>query len=327
MNGADRLTDTLLVNGVGVCFANPGTSEMHFVAALDHKPKMRCVLGLFEGVVTGAADGYARMTDTPAATLLHLGPGLGNGLANLHNARRARTPIVNIVGEHASYHIQHDAPLTSDIESLARPMSHWVGRVDGAADVQAKAEQAYTEAVMQRSVATLILPADSAWGEVADSALAATGLPERAAVSDEVLRRAASALGERRPTAIILHGRALRGAALETAGRIAAVTGAALFAPMAARIERGAGRPPVRPVPYPVDMAVDALKDFEFATLCRRAAAGRFLRLSRQAEPDAAPAVPSHRNGQRGQRAVADVAAACRGGRCVGQTTLSTPSR
>ena len=129
MNGADLLCDTLLANGVDVCFANPGTSEMHFVAALDRKPQMRCVLGLFEGVVTGAADGYARITGKPAATLLHLGPGLANGLANLHNARRARSPIVNVVGEHATYHQQYDAPLTSDIESLARPMSHWVHRI------------------------------------------------------------------------------------------------------------------------------------------------------------------------------------------------------
>ena len=120
MNGADRLCDELLANDVDVCFANPGTSEMHFVAALDRKPRMRCVLGLFEGVVTAAADGYARMADKPAATLLHLGPGLANGLANLHNARRARTPMINVVGDHATYHLQHDAPLTSDIESLAQ---------------------------------------------------------------------------------------------------------------------------------------------------------------------------------------------------------------
>src|SRR3569832_1334422 len=132
MNGADLLCDTLLAGGVDTCFANPGTSEMHFVAALDRKPAMRCVLGLFEGVVTGAADGYARMADKPAATLMHLGPGQANGLANIHNAKRARTPMGNVVGDHATYHLKHDAPLTSDIESLARPMSHWVGRVRSA---------------------------------------------------------------------------------------------------------------------------------------------------------------------------------------------------
>ena len=126
MNGAESLVRTLVVNGVDVCFTNPGTSEMHFVAALDKVEGMRCVLGLFEGVVTGAADGYYRMSGKPACTLLHLGPGLGNGLANLHNAKKSRSGIVNIVGEHATYHLKHDAPLTSDIEGVARPMSHWV---------------------------------------------------------------------------------------------------------------------------------------------------------------------------------------------------------
>src|SRR5437667_11479614 len=126
MNGAESLVRTLVAGGIEVCFANPGTSEIHIVAALDRVAEIRCVLGLFEGVVTGAADGYARMADKPAATLLHTGPGLANGLANLHNARKAYSPIVNIVGEHATYHIKHDAPLTTDIEALARPMSHWV---------------------------------------------------------------------------------------------------------------------------------------------------------------------------------------------------------
>ena len=126
MNGAKALVKALTDSGVEVCFANPGTSEMHFVAALDRVPGMRCVLGLFEGVVTGAADGYARMKDRPASTLLHLGPGLGNGLANLHNARKAQTPIVNIVGDHATYHVEHDAPLTADVEGIAWPVSAWV---------------------------------------------------------------------------------------------------------------------------------------------------------------------------------------------------------
>src|SRR4028118_233260 len=125
MNGAESLVRTLAEAGVEVCFANPGTSEMHFVAALDRVGGLRCVLGLFEGVVTGAADGYARMADKPAATLLHLGPGLGNGLANLHNARRGRTPVVNIGGDHATYHTQYDAPLESDIHALASNVSGW----------------------------------------------------------------------------------------------------------------------------------------------------------------------------------------------------------
>src|SRR5690606_36523149 len=168
MNGADSLCDTLLANDVDVCFANPGTSEMHFVAALNRKPTMRCILGLFEGVVTGAADGYVRMADKPAAMLLHLGPGLANGLANLHNARRAHTPMVNIVGEHASYHIQHDAPLTSDIESLARPMSDWVHRIQSADDVSPAAASAIEAARAEPGgISTLILPADAAWQKTA----------------------------------------------------------------------------------------------------------------------------------------------------------------
>ena len=126
MNGSEAMVRTLLNNQIDVCFANPGTSEMHFVSALDRLPRMRCVLGLFEGVVTGAADGYFRMAQRPAATLLHLGPGLGNGLANLHNARRARSGIVNIIGQHARDHIANDAPLTTDIEGIARPVSNWV---------------------------------------------------------------------------------------------------------------------------------------------------------------------------------------------------------
>ena len=166
MNGAESLVRTLVNGGVDVCFANPGTSEMHFVAALDKVPGIRCVLGLFEGVVTGAADGYARMADKPAATLLHLGPGLANGLANLHNARRAHTPIVNIVGDHATYHLQYDSPLTSDIESLARPMSAWVRTSREARMVGADAADAISVANAARGqIATLILPANTAWTE------------------------------------------------------------------------------------------------------------------------------------------------------------------
>ncbi|KGJ03137.1 thiamine pyrophosphate-binding protein, partial [Paracoccus versutus] len=164
MNGADLLCETLLANGIDTCFANPGTSEMHFVAALDRQPRMRCVLGLFEGVVTGAADGYARMAEKPAATLLHLGPGLANGLANMHNARRARSPMVNVVGDHATCHLPLDAPLTSDIDSLARPMSHWVGRAEAADAVGSRTAEAIAAArAGAGGIATLILHADAAW--------------------------------------------------------------------------------------------------------------------------------------------------------------------
>ncbi|WP_309082922.1 acetolactate synthase large subunit [Chelativorans sp.] len=267
MNGADRLCDVLLANGVDTCFANPGTSEMHFVAALDRKPQMRCILGLFEGVVTAAADGYARMADKPAATLLHLGPGLANGLANLHNARRARTPMVNIVGDHATYHLRHDAPLTSDIESLARPMSQWVGRVSSAADIRSRAEEAYIAAMSNPGVSTLILPADAAWSEVAEEALVPATLPPRRDVAPEALRAAAAPLRGGRKTALFLGGRALRADALDIAGRIAAGTGATLFTERAARWQRGAGRVSPRPVPYNIELAVAALQEFETAIL------------------------------------------------------------
>ena len=128
LTGAQALITTLVGAGVDVCFTNPGTSEMHFVQALDSVPAMRGVLALFEGVATGAADGYARMSGRPAATLLHLGPGMANGMANLHNARRARVPLVNIVGDHATYHSRYDAPLNSDIETVARTFSGWTRR-------------------------------------------------------------------------------------------------------------------------------------------------------------------------------------------------------
>src|SRR5882762_773563 len=166
MNGAESLVRTLVGGGVDVCFSNPGTSEMHFVAALDRVEGMRCVLGLFEGVVTGAADGYARMAEKPAATLLHLGPGLANALANLHNANRASTPVVNIVGDHATYHRRYDAPLTSDIEGAARPFSHWVKTSPDAKTVARDGAEAIAAARMAPGrIATLVLPADTAWNE------------------------------------------------------------------------------------------------------------------------------------------------------------------
>ena len=157
---------TLVDAGVTTCFTNPGTSEMHFVAALDAVPEMRGILGLFEGVATGAADGYARMTGDPACTLLHLGPGLGNGLANLHNARRAATPVVNIVGDHATYHARFDAPLTSDIDTVARNVSSWIRTSASVEEVAADAADAVAVASgPPAQVATLILPADVSWSE------------------------------------------------------------------------------------------------------------------------------------------------------------------
>ncbi len=269
MNGADRLCDTLLVNGVDVCFANPGTSEMHFVAALDRKPQMRCVLGLFEGVVTAAADGYARMADKPAATLLHCGPGMANALANMHNARRARTPMINVVGDHATYHLEHDAPLTSDIESLAQPMSHFVRRIASAEDVEPAIGEAYAASLSLPGVTTVILPADCAWGSVEPRQLAPTAVPKPRAVAPDSIREAATTLrkhGSR--AAIMLSGSALREKPLETAARICAATGCRMLSQMSnGRVERGAGRVALPKVPYPVDMALALLRELDVLIL------------------------------------------------------------
>jgi len=260
VNGAESLVRTLLAGGVDVCFTNPGTSEMHFVAALDRVAGMRCVLGLFEGVVTGCADGYARMAGRPAATLLHLGPGLANGLANLHNARRAGSPVVNIVGDHATYHRRYDAPLTSDVEGFARPVSAWVRSSAEARSVAADGAQAIAAALTPPGqVATLILPADTAWGE-ADGPAQPVEAPVRAAVAPEAVAASAAALRSGEPAAILLAGPALRERGLTLAGAIAAASGARLLAPTAsARSERGAGRVAVTRIPYPVDQALALL--------------------------------------------------------------------
>ena len=170
-NGAQALLRTLVDAGVDTCFTNPGTSEIHFVAALDSVPEMRAILTLFEGVATGAADGYARMADAPAATLLHLGPGLGNGVANLHNARRARVPLVNIVGDHATYHAQYDPPLQSDIETIARNVSTWVRTSRSAEELCRDGVEAIAAATgPPGQVATLIVPADVSWQDGAEPA-------------------------------------------------------------------------------------------------------------------------------------------------------------
>ena len=176
-NGAQALIRTLVDAGVDTCFTNPGTSEIHFVAALDSVPEMRAILTLFEGVATGAADGYARMADAPAATLLHLGPGLGNGVANLHNARRARVPLVNIVGDHATYHAQYDPPLQSDIETIARNVSTWVRTSRSAEELSRDGVEAIAAATgPPGQVATLIVPADVSWQDGAEPAPPPTSL-------------------------------------------------------------------------------------------------------------------------------------------------------
>lgn len=256
MNGAEALIETLYNAGVRVCFANPGTSEMQLVAAIDRHPDMRGVLGLFEGVVTGAADGYGRMADRPAATLLHLGPGFGNGAANLHNARRARSPIVNIVGDHATYHREFDAPLTSDVEGAARPFSEWVKTSASADALAADGAEAVRQATRYPgAVATLIAPANFAWEEAKGAAPIVT--PQSPPQADEaLLARAASALKSGEPAALFLGGMALREDALNETGRIAEATGARILCEtFTTRLQRGAGRVPVERLPYFGEMA------------------------------------------------------------------------
>ena len=260
MNGAESLVRTLVSGGVNVCFANPGTSEMHFVAALDRVEGMRCVLGLFEGVVTGAADGYARMSEKPAATLLHLGPGLANGLANIHNANKASSPMVNIVGDHATYHRKYDAPLTSDIEGLARPSSHWVKTSPDAMSIAADGAAAIAAArTLPGQIATLILPADTAWNDGLGPAPVPSPQGPKP-VSREAIVDAARALRSGEPSLILMTGRALRQEGLELAGKIAAKTGARLMAQGSnARTQRGRGRVFLERVPYVVEQATRVL--------------------------------------------------------------------
>jgi acetolactate synthase-1/2/3 large subunit len=257
MNGARALLSTLVDADVDVCFANPGTSEMHFVAALDDVPAMRGVLCLFEGVVTGAADGYGRIAGRPAATLLHLGPGLGNGLANLHNARRARTPIVNIVGDHATYHTRYDAPLESDIASIASAVSGWYRSTARADDVAGDAADAVAAAYGPPGcVATLVLPADASWSESSTGPCPPRPTARRSVVPADTIEEVAKALRSGERCALLLGGEALRASGLQAASRVAATTDAALLGEtFPANLERGAGIPPVDRLAYLAEMA------------------------------------------------------------------------
>ncbi|MYC94118.1 MAG: acetolactate synthase large subunit [Caldilineaceae bacterium SB0661_bin_32] len=261
MNGAQALIRTLYDGGVDTCFMNPGTSEMHFVAALDSVPEMHSVLCLFEGVATGCADGYARMTGKPAATLLHLGPGLGNGISNLHNGRKAHSPIVNIVGDHATYHLQYDAPLTSDIEGLARPVSGWVRTSpDSRAVAEDGAEAIAAACTPPGQVATLILPADTAWG-AADGPAPPRSAPPRAVVPEARISAIARLLRRGEETVLLVGDQVMCSAGIsELACRIAAGANARVVGNRAAaRVARGAGRPVLARLPYPVDQAVSLL--------------------------------------------------------------------
>jgi acetolactate synthase I/II/III large subunit len=265
MNGAESLVRTLVAGGVDVCFANPGTSEMHFVAALDRVEGMRCVLGLFEGVVTGAADGYFRMKGSPASTLLHLGPGLANGLANLHNAKKAHSGIVNIVGQHATYHVGLNAPLTSDIEGLARPMSAWVRTSPDAKSVAADGAAAIAAAKSSPpEIATLILPADTAWNE-ADGIAEVPAPSQRAGFSPEAVEWAAKLLhGGGAQNLLLITGGALTEKGLALAQRIAGKTGCKVMGQTYhPRMARGRGRFSIDRIPYVIEAALPLLKDFK----------------------------------------------------------------
>ena len=267
-NGAQALIRTLVHAGVATCFTNPGTSEIHFVAALDSVLEMRAILTLFEGVATGAADGYARMADAPAATLLHLGPGLGNGLANLHNARRAKVPVVNIVGDHATYHTRYDTPLQSDIETVARNVSSWVRTSRKTEELARDAVEAIAAATgPPGQVATLIVPADVFWQDGAEPAAP----PQPAAspvVSGEIIEAAARATRGGPRTGILLGGQALRERGLLAAARIAAVTETKLFAERnVARLERGAGLPAVERLAYWPELVSTQLDGLEHLIL------------------------------------------------------------
>jgi acetolactate synthase-1/2/3 large subunit len=265
VNGAHALIRTLVGHRVDTCFMNPGTSEMHFVAALDDVPAMRGVLALFEGVATGAADGYARLAGRPAATLLHLGPGLGNGLANLHNARRAHSPVVNIVGDHAISHRAYDAQLQSDIETVARNVSTFVRTSESTAGLSADAVSALAAATgPPGSVATLILPADVSWSEgaeVVDAPASGPAVETGTAPDHRCIAGAATALRSGEPAVILIGGRACSGPSLDVVADIAAATGASLLAEtFPARLERGAGRPEVDRLAYLAEFAAMQLE-------------------------------------------------------------------
>jgi acetolactate synthase-1/2/3 large subunit len=269
MNGAESLVRTLVAGGVNVCFTNPGTSEMHFVAALDRVDGMRCVLGLFEGVVTGAADGYFRMKGTPASTLLHLGPGLANGLANLHNAKKAHSGIVNIVGQHATYHIGYNAPLTSDIEGLARPMSEWVRTSPNAKSVSADGAAAIAAARSSPpQIATLILPADTAWNE-ADGIAEMPQPGQRPGFSTDAVDTAAKMLhGNGAQTLLLVTGSALTEQGLALAQQISGKTGCKVMGQTYhPRMARGRGRFSIDRIPYVIELALPILKDFKHIVL------------------------------------------------------------
>lgn len=262
MNGAESMLETLINNGVEICFANPGTSEMHMVAAIGRTRGMRSVLGLFEGVCTGAADGYGRMAAKPACTLLHLGPGLSNASANLHNARKANSPVINLVGDHATYHKKYDAPLTSDIISLAEPVSHWVKSVETAKNLPQDAVEAILAANQKPGqVSTLIVPANCAWDESIDP-LPAAVLPKAALASNEAIKKAAEVLSNGKDSILMMSNMALSERSLELADKISQATGARLFCDtFTTKLPRGDGRVPVERMGYFAEQATEQINN------------------------------------------------------------------
>jgi acetolactate synthase I/II/III large subunit len=263
MNGAQSLLTTLINSDIEVCFTNPGTSEMHFVAALDEVEGIRCVLCLFEGVLSGAAGGYALMARKPASTLLHLGPGLGNALANIHNAKKGSVPMVNIVGDHATYHLEYDAPLTADIEGIAGPVSHWVHTSKAPGDIARDAAEAVRQAGIGR-IATLMLPADVSWGENPNGAEPAAVAAPPAPVPAQRVEEALARLRSGGNCMIMIGGREVdtqRGLMLS---RIGKATGARVSTDVfPARVARGAGTGMIERLPYLAEMAIDSIKDLD----------------------------------------------------------------
>ena len=277
-NGAETLVQTLAASGIDLCFSNPGTSEMHLVAALDRIDGPRCVLGLFEGVVTGAADGYARMAGKPAATLLHCGPGLANGLANVHNARKAGSAMVNLIGDHATWHVEHNAPLTADVVGLAQPMSDWVRLTPDAPSLARDAAECVAAARAHNGkIASLVIPGNAAW-DAAGSAAPAQAIDAPTPVDDTAVANAATRLNNSKRTALLVGGSCLHEPALALAHRVATHCGATLLSPNSnARTARGRGRCPITPVPYPVQQALEMLRDVEQVVLvCADAPVGFF---------------------------------------------------
>ncbi len=266
MNGAESLIKTLVSNGVNVCFSNPGTSEMHFVAALDEVDGMRGVLALFEGVASGAADGYARMAGKPAATLLHLGPGLGNAWANIHNARKGNVPMINIIGDHASYHIQYDAPLTSDLTGLAASISDTVIVSQSSAEIAHDAADALT-AVANNKVASLVLPADVSWSDNPSSLPSAVPKSTPAEIDHKIIEQAAGLLRNSKAGMLFVGGHISIELGHELS-RISQVTGCRIcLETFPTRVERGAGSAKMEKLPYLAELAIDHIKELDALVL------------------------------------------------------------